>query len=1180
MATVAASVALGLADLPRKEAESGSSKLQPFGVVGDELSLLRASTNDPVSMAVAKILEASVLSRSMEEDSSGSGGMATGSRRGCKRKNPTQRGPAGLTVPLPYETGLVSPQFPATAADAAKRQRVVTPMINSQLISANKQAQFVVNLPAAIPLSQLGSRISPAMAVRQMIVSSPSVSQANTALLPSVAYNTSGTNTAMLTAMAASTPAMLVSLYPAPISTTTSLSSTTTLPSVSVIHPVSTALQQSTVSSVRSLLQQISSSSVSSPVVTPVSAVVNQPSHTAPSSQALAAATSLLSLPSHVPLTSSQNIAVSQQNQTVSSGTTVSIVPAAAQLVSGSQAAVTVVNQQSLKTLGNVYIVNSHDGQPGRAILLQHRAMPTIPTAFSLIPVSTAHTAPSDSPQPHTLDCEVAAESPASVQIPVSSVPQTVNLPITSDGHMAVTCSQSVSFNAKPIVSTSTCISTSATSQMDSMSDEMVTDSMAGESPDSEVTRAAEELVRLQAGGVTSSENTAALLLNNPSLLEATTTLLSLQTSTVLPADRKVNKGDRNGKDEGEVVAGREKTDGQGVIVVNGKENTESNRLKVTHSSVKDMTSRENEEKIGDSDERKGVIPTRTVPGGYPKDLKTAEHEIPNNSIDKAVPEVFADEGTRPSVEAKNDAGGKENENNLVDKSNTELSVDVRKSATMETLPAMLSRERVGQQNQPVSKEPVNKQATPSGLFPKVQAPKVSKSSLVSTTTNISRLDTLKTSQSVLSDLTAGLPRQPSFSSMQTVAQQTPPLVTSQALQPTVPVPAVYPSHPPMDLRPVAACDGHGNRFQSIYLHPPSPPVGQHQGGSVPNTPCSNSSTLLLSPPGHRPNTIPIPFSATPTMPLQSTLSPIASQSHLTRGDAHLQQDLSVSPSSSLAQTTAIHLRIQGSTVTTRLPTSTSPLEASRTSSPAASVSGSPQEVAFKTVALPTSASPSQSVSVSSQPTFSVAHSSVLDVLGDVTVSQSQDEADSDQLKSIIEDLGVNLDDPESFLVGDHLSFESSLDPDILSDVFAAISAADMTLSRASPPILSSVPPLTNELATLRNFPVPTYEQPHSYSPQAYRDKSREGTGRGKRTGHVERSISYSYPPPRPANVITTRRSSAAVSLTDDGDGEDGLGIRQSKRKRRLTAIMTDDPYPAPKTETISVPSWVKAAIA
>jgi hypothetical protein len=1148
VATVAASVALGLADLPRKEAESGSSKLQPFSVVGDELTLLRGSTNDPVSMAVAKILEASVLSRNMDEDNSGSGGMVA-SRRGCKRKNSVQRGPLAVTVsPSPYQA----------ATEASKQQRVVAPVINSQPITLNRQAQFVVNLPTAIPLPQLGTRPPPTVPVRQLVVSSQSVSQVNTPLHHSVACSAPGTNIPLTTTLTATNTPMLVSLYPVPSSTKTSSSVLNMLPSVSLVSPASTAMQQSTLSSVRSLLQQISSSSVSSPVVSP-SAARNQPPHTILSSQALGTAASLSALPSHAPLVSTQNIAAPQLNQVIGSGTTVSIVPSAsAQLVSGNPATVTVLNQQSLKALGNVFIVNSQDGQPGKAILLQHKAMQTIPTAFSLIPVSAAHIIPSNSPQLHTVSAELS-DTP---KVSISHVPQTVNLPRISHGHMTVTCSQSVSFSTKPIMSTSTCTTVSDVSQMNSASDEMVPDSGTGEVPDSEVTRAAEELVRLQARSVTSNEDTAALLLNNPSLLEATTTLLSLQRSAVLPTSRKVNSGDRNDKDEEQLVGKIDKPDG----VVNGKRNTESSKLKVIESSDKDLTSKKNGEKMGDNAQRREAMPITTLPVEYLKDLKATDKETPNSkAIDKAVPRAFADECVRPSVDTQNDAKAKEKENKSSNRSSsTELS-----EATIKTLPStVITRERVNQQNQLASRESGDKQLTTSKLIPELQASNVSQLTFVSTTLNTDRLDTTKTPHSVLSSFTTGLPRQPSLCSVQSVTQQPPAMVTSQALRPDGSVLTVYSSHSPVDLNPVEALNGHDNRLRPAYVFPPSPVAAQHQSGSVSDSPCSSSSTLILSSPAPKPNAVSMPFSATAAVSIQSTPPPTTSQ-----------HDISVSPSISHVQNTGIHLRIQGSTVTTRLPTTMSPLAANRPSSLSTTVSESPQDVTFKPVSLPIS----RPVPVLSQPTLSVTHSSVLDVLGDVAVSQSQDEADNDPLKSIIEDLGVNLDDPESFLAGDHLSLETSLDPDILSDVFAAISAADMTMSRTSPPTLSSVPPLTNELSTLRNFAMPTIEGPHSYSHQSYRERNQGSTGRGKRTGHVERSVSYSYPLPRLSNVITTRRSSAAAaaaSLAEDGDGEDGSGLRQSKRKRKLTAIMTDDPYPAPKTETISVPSWVKAAIA
>lgn len=1186
VASVAASVALGLADLPRKEAESlnnSSSQLQSSGLLGSHPSSLKTPTHDAVSVAMARVLDASSVSRqtSMEEDGLESvetsrpgrqGTVAGGKRRGSRRKTTIPRISLRSVALSTQEISRVTPQQPAVT-DASKRPRVAAPSRVTTQPTANEPTQFVATLPAGTALSHLRTGMSAAVAIGQISTSSPTVSQTS-AHISSVSHSSSllATNVASLATASRTCTTMtsvLVSLSATYPSMPASLSSTNTVPSVYNVCPVTTTVQQATVQSVspsdikshQPLVSRSSISSVSS-LASQVS-TVNQPSHLqpAPSSQTLAAAASLLSLPSHLPVTSSLSIGTSQLIQTVSPSTTVSVLPAAAQLMSGGPNTVTLVNQQSLKTIGNVYIVSSGDGQPGRAILLPHQGSSTSPATFSLIPVSAAHVVPSQSlPPSHVPIPEVTMPSTSlsGVGNAISaSSPDTVP---ASTSYPAVSCSHSVatsSFNGKPVITSSTGTS-SASGQMDSKAEEAVADSMVAESPDSEVTQAAEELVRLQARSVASKESTAALLLSNPSLLEATTTLLSLQTSAVPLVNRTVTTSDDINVVSQEYPGNEtEMMDGQPEAAGDAKENRED---KVMMTIVSEGKSEE-------ADERQEVMSAMAVSRQHAdKPEGMTQTGVAENKVYWSTPKVSIPEQATPVVDTRNGADGRENQSVSPDQLNMERSAGFPTQTSVCALTI--------QQDQHVTKDSkaVNSPTVPSSALISATTP------LVSVATNAGSSQSTQTSQSMLSNPSTILPVNPTIiNPIPPVVQQTPPLLTSQSSQPAV---VVCRSVCTVAPHPVAGYDSHTLGVQPIISFPPYTPyttAGQ-QGGSTAMSLSSLPSMPRLSPSLRQETTIPLPFPAVPSMSLQSSVAPTAIQSPLTRGDTHMQHSLlPVSSPTPHAPSGAIHLRIQGSTVTACQPTST-PLSDGRISPPCATSRTSP-ESPFQPIALPPSAS-SAHICDSPQPAFSDAHN-VLDVLRDVTGdSQSQDESDADQLKSIIDELGVSFDDPESFLASDHLSFEASLDPDILSDVFAAISAADTTVCHSSSPTSSAVHTITNELSTSRIQPLPVYERPYAYSQSTHRHNSKGNEERGKRAGHFERSISYPYPTMRPTNVITTRRSSAAASLTEHMDWDDSSGLRHSKRKRKLTAIMTDDPYPAAKTETIMVPSWVKAALA
>ncbi|XP_062521203.1 uncharacterized protein LOC134196151 isoform X2 [Corticium candelabrum] len=1147
VATVTASVALGLADLPRNEAESPtrSSQLQTSGLFGLQLSSSKATMSSSMSVAVAKILESSAnahsevcgLDAAESHRKEITRPTRQGRRRGTKRKYASHKTVVSTSAISPCETGYQSSQYEAASAF---NKKLVTCLraVDTQTFG-NKPFELTKSMPVSVSMSQ-ESELPVSVSLTPVVFhtsgySSPVPSVAvvtTTSTVTSLGIHTTTTTratTKVLGSLSINRPSCAVSLTPPTVSQVRFM-----CPVTAIQHESTLQLTQS-LSDMKSSIPRVTSSSVllTSSFLKQLPVTTSKPlySQSVLSRQALTATTSLLSCPSRLSVTSSLNSNVSLESwvscAVPANPATTASTTTTAQLFSG-----TLVNQQSLRTLGNVYVMSSSDGQPGRAILLPHHGTSTTPSAFSLIPLSAANIVPSQPlPSSHTPLSGVNLSSLSHSDLTTSTVSKSVQAisaccagaPLVNNFQSVTTRSISKEQVVLPPASgqTGTCQAGAA-------------DFTETGSPDSEVTQAAKELVRLQTGSGSSSDSTTALLLRNPSLLEATTTLLSLQTSAVAPASRVVSDHDKSKNQEhAEMCHDDEETI---PLQMERKEATEQQQHAALH--------------IGEC--------------GAAQELKQDMLKTSNNSHMSAQEVLRFGETSSLEVREDNSSTGK-GEDELVVQSFSEASTVISPSVVsassgrvIASLPDQLFCKGEGNLK---NMTPTLTTATATSIVP-----------FVLTTTTSAGIHTAHSLYSTSSSLGSLCSQESTEGSSQQTGSCSPHLLSCHTLQPAAQTP-----NQSACLTTLGSAVQHkkvGHSLAVVTPHLTSDLFAKQQGFTTPS-----SSPTLRQLSSTRQDTSLRPFPVVSTLlPCSGTI--ISTQSPLTQPSWSMPQGVLVSSCTSHSHTGAIHLRIQGSTVTAQQSVATS-LSGSGTSSQAVVTTGNTQQNRVQPISLRPSSLSAHVTPVASQPAFSDVHS-MLDVFRDMTTdSQLQDESDADQLKSIIDELGVNLDDPESFLSSDHLSFEASLDPDILSDVFAAISAADTTVSHSSSSLFASVSSLTNELTVTRNLPVSSFDQPYTHSHQTHRDSNQGGNkGRGKRPSHLERSVSYSYPTTRPANIITTRRSSAAASLTDHSDGDDSSGLRHSKRKRKLTAVMTDDPYPAPRTETITVPSWIKAALA
>ena len=180
---------------------------------------------------------------------------------------------------------------------------------------------------------------------------------------------------------------------------------------------------------------------------------------------------------------------------------------------------------------------------------------------------------------------------------------------------------------------------------------------------------------------------------------------------------------------------------------------------------------------------------------------------------------------------------------------------------------------------------------------------------------------------------------------------------------------------------------------------------------------------------------------------------------------------------------------------------------------------------------------------------------------------------ETDPLSSIIAELADSFPDTDTFL-GQNMPASSQLDfdADLLSDVLASIeSETGQSSSTIAPNQQQQSATIQPEPLKKRKSPLPPpLSQPQVSATQSHSHQARSGKkGKGS-------AAAGSYQ----TRGLSSRRVSVASG--DSGqlsDSESGDGLRHSKRKRKLTAIMTDDPYPPPKSETLNVPFWVKTAL-